>query len=134
MPTELLTTIACEPGSKLCDGCESYYWYDGPNCHYVQSFKLKGSEDEMQCRSDDEASLPSGVRLPLCLASESAARELREENERLWANLLNLTTGVLYLYNKATGAYNPKRLNVSKDALRSLYELATKLHEEAQKG
>ena len=110
---EILTTIACE--GEECGKCK--YAARDVVCSY--------------CLLTDNRLKPNRKRTDFCLSAESAARELREENERLWANLLNLTTGVLYLYNKSTGAYNPKRSTVDKEALRSLYELATKMHEES---
>jgi hypothetical protein len=131
MPTEILITIGCE-GSE-CGECECRK----PITHYhddEQYYCVLDPEENGKWRKLVPTEDGGFLRYPSCLAAESAARETREENERLWANLLNLTTGVLYLYNKATGAYNPKWLYVSKDALRSLYKLATKLHEEAQKG
>lgn len=117
--TQALVNLGCEPGSELCSGCGFQACAAG-SCETYCGLYYEPNSD--------------GKRTPSCLAAESAARELREENERLWANLLNLTTGVLYLYSTATGAYNPKRFNVSKKALLDLRELVTKLHKESNNG
>jgi hypothetical protein len=74
MPTEILTTIACEPGSEKCPlSCKHRVAMTTPFDELYRSFD--------GC-SFDGAEIVNNRRTPSCLAAESEARELRERAEK----------------------------------------------------